>query len=190
MTSEIQRPPPAEIVLGLPGAAAPLVRSEDHLKINEVAFEQGMRSLDHQRATLESIRTRAVAIATVSGAVAAFLGHEVLTRLPAMNQGLSIHQHASVWLALSSLGLSVICVIQMIRPRAGWVFHFTSSKIIDQFAYGKHATDLSRTYEVLARFAETHHDNNEAKLRATFCWLRIALAALVGQVVAWLITMN
>ncbi len=151
--------------------------SDDHLEIHKLAFEQGMNNLSAQESLLGTIRQRAGALIGISGLTAAVLGRE------ALSSGLSIF----AWVAIVGLIGTVAASIQMIRPRGGWNFHFGPSRIIDQFAQGEQATNLSRTYEVLARFAEENHNNNSRRLRELFTWLWIAMAGLLIQIVAWLL---
>jgi hypothetical protein len=169
--------------------AVPPVGSPDHLEIHHLAYDQGVKAIDHQGATVESIHQRASAIATVNAAVAAFLGHETLSRLAALGHVLQVRQLLGLSVALLSLCLSVFCVIQMLRPRKGWLLYFKPSRIIDQFAQGVNATDLSRTYEVLARFTELNYSSNDRMLRNIFGWLWAAFLAVIVQIAAWLITM-
>jgi hypothetical protein len=162
-------------------------RSPDHLEIHRLAFDQGVKGLGNQDDTIASIRQRAAAIATLSAATAAFLGREAFARSGLPNHPLEVWQRIGVWAALSALCFSAVCMVQLLRPRKGWIFHFTPSRIIDQFAQGEHAADLSRTYEVLARFAEENYLSNERILSKLFRWLWASFITLILQVAAWLL---
>lgn len=164
--------------------------SADHLEIHRIAFEQGNKGLSNQNDTLTSIRQSASAVVALSAAAAAFLGREAFVRLNAEGYESQPWHKPGIWAALLSLVLSVVCVIQLLRPRDGWIFHSSPSRIIDQFAQGEHATSLSRTYEVLARFAEENYESNLKILNKLFRWLWTAFVSVMIQVVAWLAVMT
>jgi|SRR5579864_1660064 len=170
-----------------PESAPARLVSPDHLEIHRLAFDQGTQGLANQHDTLANIRQRAATLATLSAASAAFLGRDAFGRLGSTDHPLAIWQQTGVLVALLCLCSSILCVIQILRPRTGWVFYFTPSRIIDQFAHGDKATDLSRTYEVLARFTEKNYASNEVMLSRLFNWLWGGFLMVFLQIAAWLV---
>jgi hypothetical protein len=155
-------------------------QSSESEGINQLAFEQGLRGLDDQNSTLSNIRQRANGVAALSGLAATFFGREMISRSQsATSLGFSL---AAVFFFV----ISIAAVILIYRPRGGWVFHFSASKIINQFSRGERATTLSRTFEELGKFCEKHHSANSLILSKLFRLLQIALACVVLQILCWI----
>ena len=162
--------------------------SEDHLEIHKIAFEQGLKGLESQDSDLSAIRQRATAVVSVSGLAGTLFGSEAL-KVPS-GKLLWLQLGAYEWLALTFLIISVFCTFQILRPRNGWKFHFSPSLIVDQFAKGEKATNLSTTYRVLSKFAEINHNNNSKLLNPLYIWLNISLIAVVLQIMLWMLAVR
>jgi len=159
---------------------------QDRLEILRLAYEQGLRGLDSQDATLSSIRQSGAAIAALNGLTAAFLGRQALEDQRVAFGLRMLSLGIFEWIAVLALVTSVVSVVQLFRPRDGWIFHFEPSRVIDQFAFGPKATNLAKTYEVLARFAEENYNSNGPLLRRLFRWLVLAIIAFCVHVCSWL----
>lgn len=158
----------------------------DRLEILRVAYEQGLRGLNSQDATLSSIRQSGAAIAALNGLAAAFLGRQALEDQRAAFGLRILSLGIFEWIAMLALVTSVICVVQLFRPRDGWIFHFEPSKVLDQFAFGPRAASLATTYNALARFAEENYNSNDPILRRLFQWLVAAIITFCIHVCSWL----
>jgi hypothetical protein len=165
----------------------PVQRAEDLLQILQLAYDVGVRALAAQEASVSGVRNNAGAVATLNGLVATFLGRRALEGHH-VTFGLSwMSVSIPEWCALVALLASVACVMQILRPRAGWVFHFSPTGIVDQFAFGPKATTLPVTYKMLARFSQENLAKNRVLLAKLYRWLVAAIVLLFVQVVCWLV---
>jgi hypothetical protein len=160
--------------------------SPDEEAINRIAFEQGMSCLRSQNSLLDNMRQRASAIGALAGLAATVLGREALNDNSRDRILVSGTLDLFEILALLALGVSVLCIIQIIRPYQGWSFDFRPSLIMSQFARGPNATTLAETYEVLARYAEQRSDTNQKLLRRLQRWFWASIIAVVVQMYFWL----
>jgi len=159
--------------------------SPDELEINRLAFERGIAALQSQSSLLDNLRQRAGVVATLSSLVVTFLGKEALSKTTP-DRGWTIGSLGILEIAaLVSITASVVCLIQILRPRDGWKFDFKPSMILDQFARGSRATTLCRTYHVLAHFAQENYETNDKQLRILHRWLWASVVALLIQIYCW-----
>lgn len=156
--------------------------SADAEAILKLAYEQGRQGIQGQETTLASYQTRAVAAIGISGLIASFLGREAI-------QDVTLSLADPNWTALfaiSALITSIGCGLYILRPRSGWIFHDTPSKIANQFARGQHATTLAMTYDKLAEFSETNFEKNRKILRRLALALHLSMWAVLSQIIGWL----
>ncbi|HZO43005.1 MAG TPA: hypothetical protein VFE97_27560 [Methylomirabilota bacterium] len=161
------------------------LRREDVCKL---AYDESTKGLSVQDSALSSIRQSAAVMGTLAGVVATFLGKEVLTRFsnkPCPDQ----HCWIAVWTAIGALGVSLLLIVLILRPRSGWIFHSTPSSILDQFAKPGEVVPLDVTYDVLARFNEDNYNSNEQLLKHLFWMLYALMTSVIVQIVAWLIAL-
>lgn len=144
--------------------------------ISKLAFEQGLRGLDAQGEVLASLRQRASMVAGLNVLAATFLGGMAVGRAG---------YFAFQWAGLFFLVASFLAILQVIRPRAGWISHFGPSLIVDRYARGPKATSLAKTHEHLARFAEQNYRSNEKTLRVVFRWLVASFVGFLAQTYCW-----
>jgi len=162
--------------------------SEDAPEIYKIAYEQGFSGLGLQNSDLAAIRQRATALISISGLAASLLGREAL-EVPSGNAWwLNIGSYE--WVALASLCVSVVCTIEILRPRGGWVSHVAPLKIVSQFAHGEMASDLSTTYRTLAEFSHQNFEKNKTILKTLYRWFNISLIALVLQIIFWMMSIR
>jgi hypothetical protein len=162
-----------------------LLISPNELEINRLAFERGLAALQSQSALLDNLRQRSGVVATLSSLAATFLGREALSDTTP-DRGWSIGALGILEiLALLSITASAVCLIQVLRPRKGWVFDFSPTLILDQFARGPKATTLCNTYHHLSRFSQEAYDSNEQRLASLHHWLWASIFALLLQIYFW-----
>jgi hypothetical protein len=162
--------------------------SEDQLEINRLAYEEGLKALNGQEKILDNIRQRASGIAALSGLSATFLGKEALKHFDRSSKFTVTAITLTDWIAIFLFVFSILMVVQILRPRKGWIFHFGPSDIIDQFAKGPQATSLSNTYEELAKFSEENYKKNDIKINNLFKWFWASLVSVILQIILWLIS--
>jgi hypothetical protein len=159
--------------------------SPNEKEINKLAFERGIAALQSQSSLVDNLRQRAGTVATLSGLTATFLGREALSD-SSPDRGWSLGSLGALEIAaLLSIAVSVVCLIQILRPRAGWKVEFQPAMIMGQFARGPKATTLCNTHRVLALFAQQNYEANEKILRKLHRWLWASIVTLLIQVYCW-----
>lgn len=159
---------------------------EVRAEICKIAYDESKKGLDLQDATLASVRQSAVAIGTLCGLVATFLGREVLTMLSKPQAGVDCLTRLSAAVALTALFASLLVVADLLRPKAGWKLHSSARSILDQFADRSKPVDLDVVYEELAKFKEGHFESNKRSLTSQYPKIYVLIFLLFVQVVAWI----
>ena len=162
--------------------------SQDAQEIYKIAYDQGLARLDSQESNLSALRQRATTIISISGLAATLFGREALAEPSGTT--LWLDMGAYEWLAVACFGVSLLCTIEVLRPKGGWHSHFTPSGIIYQFAEGEKATTLSNTYKVLAEFSEDNFEKNMQILHPLYIWFNISLFAVVMQIFFWVVAIR
>lgn len=137
-------------------------------------WAEAQRQMDEQKTSLESLRTRAVALLSVGSLVAALFG----SRLTNLHH---LHEVAFAG-ALAAFGLSVLAVIRVIMPRRGWELSQKLSPYTSDLRDGKPVTPLDVTVN-LTDSSVTSWGRNETKLACIYRWFWIACALIGLQVV-------
>ncbi|WGI24490.1 hypothetical protein QEN58_14270 [Halomonas alkaliantarctica] len=159
--------------------------SSDHESINKLAYENALNSLSMQRSSLTSLRQRSVAITTLSGLSATFLGKEALLnskRGDLLCLDIVLFAEGA---AITFLVIALLCSIELLRPRKDWVFYNRPSEIINQFSFGDNVATLSETYVILSIYMEEHYSINLTQLSRMYYVLNIAIASCFLQIICW-----
>ena len=84
------------------------------------------------------LRQRATAVIGISGLASSLLGREALKSPSGFV--LWLNMGAYEWDAIICMVISVVCTFHILKPKTGWVFHFSPSNINNQFTKGKLST--------------------------------------------------
>lgn len=161
----------------------------DRERIYKLAYDEGMNGLRGQESTLSTIRQRAVSLGAISGLVATFLGKEALQSVP-LNSSVCAWRAIPQWAGLISLILSILLILDILKPRDGWIFHHSANSIIDQFGEGENAQPIGITYKILAQFSEDNYAKNDEQLKKLFNRFSIAVLLVLIQIIGWLIALQ
>jgi len=163
---------------------------EARQEVCKLAYNESAKGLAIQESTLTSIRTAAAAMGTLAGLAATFLGKEVLTRTAAGNHGSTlVSAGAAAWVAVVALGVTLLLVIYLFMPRNNWIFHSSASKLLGEFTRPGAAVKLDVTYAAIAGFNEENYGKNAKVLSHLFVALNLLMAAVIAQVIAWLVAL-
>jgi hypothetical protein len=143
----------------------------------ELLWEQAKAQLAGQKAEVDALRTRAVALLSVASLVAGLFA----SRLP--------HSHAATRTVVASIaalalfGVSVVLALLIAAPKRRWVFTFTLDELVGRVDQG-----IARPVDVtsnLTSWAEDARRLNARKLRIMYGFFG-AVCLLIGlQVIAW-----
>ena len=161
----------------------------DQEQIFRLAYEEGMKGIAGQDSTLNTIRQRAISLGGLSSLIATFLGKEAL-KIEPLNQTVCTWKIIPEWAGIFSLILSILLIIDIIRPINGWIFHNSAKSIIDQFGEGEKAQTIGNTYKILAQFAEDNYLKNEVLLKKLFNKFLIAILIVLIQIICWLLVIQ
>ena len=144
-----------------------------------VLWDESRRQITRQEAGLDSLRTRAVALLSVSSLVAGLFGgrfanirsHEGYAKL-------------AIVVALVTFTLSVVAVIVILTPKKkGWVFAQDLDQYFPLLSKGRLVPfDVTRN---LAKHFEQSRKANAGPLEWRYCWFTAACVFTGLEVVAW-----
>ena len=141
-----------------------------------MVVEEARRMFVGQQATLDSLRTRAIAMLSVGALVAGLFG----SQLPKNQSDYSV---GAVVVALVAFGISVALAATIVSPRRFNFDHGLSAPLRD-FKDGEPV----RSYDLAVSWArgyEKDRSENEDKLRSLMTCFQVVCALIGVQVVAW-----
>lgn len=141
-------------------------------------WDEARRQLEEQRSTLESLRSRSVALLSVASLVAALFGSHLLR---------GEHRWwvtVAIVVALAAFGLSALFVVHLLAPRQDWEFSQSLAAYLTDIKNGEDVTPEDVCYN-LAKDSQTARRNNESKLKTLHSEFGWASALLGLQVIAW-----
>ena len=146
-------------------------------ELHKFAIQEGIRALQHQEAELGRMRDRAIALAGLTAAAAAFL---VGAGLKAPHGGWSFYAPLGLG-SLLYLGLLYQSWL-LLKPVPKWKAKVSGTVILEDFA----SQEPAAAYASLAGFYEQARLDNEASLTPLRSALVLALAFAGGTVVSFL----
>lgn len=153
--------------------------------IYRLAYDEALRVLADQVATLDRVRTRAAGILSLAIIAGTFLADVILSETDPRRgllfwNGIEV---AGIGYA-AMLGLS----ISIVRPRSGWKWNMSPRGIIEGYADTAPPATLEETHRQLALFHDNNINSNQAILDALhtqFVWLLVGMVVgIAGLVVA------
>lgn len=136
------------------------------------------RQIDEQRSTLESLRTRSIALLSVASLVAALFGVHVLP---------GAHRwwvNVAIGVALVAFGLNALLVVLLLMAKSDWRF---SESLASYFEDIKKKRELPEDYVLrnLGKDSQASRVHNEAKLKGLHRLFNFACVFLAIHVIAW-----
>lgn len=139
----------------------------------KLAYDEGVRMLEHQRASIDEIRARAGLVLAGGAIVAAVLGAEALKT--------GEHLHWTGWAGVTSFVL-LATATTAVRWPVKWGFLTSPEQLLDEYVYTDDAFDVDQLRADLARKMDRRYRNNERKTDLLFLGITISLITLVGEV--------
>jgi hypothetical protein len=140
--------------------------------------DEAMRLLSDQKASLDSARTRALAMLSVGSLVAGLFGSQLPKKLPAGAAPI-------IGIALGCFAASVVLTLIIVAPRR---FRFTHS-VGAQIEALEDGTEI-RTRDLAFTWAkgnELNRSDNERKLNLRMTLLQVVCGLVGAQVFAWVV---
>lgn len=143
-----------------------------------MAFEQALRTLDQQQATLESIRTRGAVLLAAAAAAAGFLADGV-------DDKASDTANAFLWIGLALFAAATAAVlIKAMRSGGQWTFNTDPNVIIKNYIEADPPRELWDTYKTIAGFHAGHIKSNAERLDKMHWWFNLAVWLVLAQIAA------
>jgi hypothetical protein len=138
----------------------------------DVVLAESLRSLEHQQALLDSLRSRATLLIT-AGALVSTLP---IAAAPDRLWG------AGLWLTGAGLVGVLACTMVICAPWWRWYFRTSARRLLDAVDLGHSLDDMRRH---LAADFEGWVDHNERRIRTLQWWFTAGLAFLAIEVSGW-----
>lgn len=139
--------------------------NQELASLYELAFEEAVRALDRQRATVDDLRSRAGLI---------FSASLVALTIVAPAEAVAGSSWLGRWIALSALGLAGLATLLVLWPRQ-WEWGFSPTGLLGEVERGGlEPSSLADTHRDLANEMELSYDRNELGVASLVTSLRIA----------------
>jgi hypothetical protein len=155
------------------------MQKADNTDAAALLWEQAKAQLADQKADVDALRTRAVALLSVASLVAGLFG----AQLP--------HNHTAARTVIASIaalalfGVTVVLVLLIAAPKQNWLFPFKLGELLKKVDEGEASPgDVTRN---LAAWAEISRTKNRGKLNAMYALFGVTCLLVGLQVVAWAI---
>jgi hypothetical protein len=145
-----------------------------------LAFEESIRALTLQSAVLDDLRSRTGILLTAASLTATFVGSR------ALDEGFSAWTLVALALFLATGGFC----LRVLWPSENWQFSFNARTILDGYVREPDSASLNKMLVEFAEFNQENWDANNEKLSRLFRSFRLAVLALVLQVLCWLMAIG
>jgi len=149
----------------------------------ELAYEASVRAIEHQAATVESLRSRAGTILAATALVTSFFGGQALICVESSPLHVLSYTAAALgsFIAVSLLSLTILLPFTL-------RFSLSAEAILSFFedvAEADRGSPAEALREVALQY-ESMYDSNRARIRFLNVCFRLAIMCLVGEVGFWL----
>jgi hypothetical protein len=148
--------------------------------IYEIAYQEAVRAITEQRASVESLRSRALTMFAIAISSNAFLG------------GIALEDgdpHGLAWAALGVLVVLGVLVLRILWPRR-FVFLTSPRLLIANYADSEPAADVPTTFRDISLHIERYYSQNEIGLSRMSALIQVGTALLIGRTILWLIVLS
>jgi hypothetical protein len=153
-------------------------RAPGDLDAYKVAFDEAVRAIEGQRASVDEIRTRSGILLSAAAIITGFLGPSALQ--PGSTFVIAL---AAAALLLATVGPIVFVLL----PTDGWAFSVGTKNLLRDYIEGDDPASMQELYRSLAWYLEVDWEANKELLDVRYRLFTIAALALVGETMAWLI---
>jgi hypothetical protein len=149
----------------------------DDPAVYALAFDQALRSLARQEASLDELRSRTGTLVAAAAIAASFLGAS------AASNGFGLAGTLGIFAFIASGTLSLVILL----PFRGWVFDDNIDTLFAGYIEAEDPADIVEIHRDLARNHAAHIARNEILLSRLYWAFRVAAGLLVLQVVLMLV---
>lgn len=143
-------------------------------------YDEAVRTLDHQEATLDNLRARAGVLLTATSVATSFLGAAALRET----------ENTAPWsgMAIVLFALVGILCIGLLWP-SDWKWRLGTSKLLTDYVEAASPADLNEMYRDLALHLEQNYSDNSGRLDPMWRAFQVAAGLLALEVFFWLLAL-
>jgi hypothetical protein len=145
----------------------------------ELAFQEGVRRLEHQESSVDELRSRSGTLLAAAALATSFLGAAALPDGEPWSLAVMIAVSAFVW--------TIVACLIVLWPKQDWRFVNDPTKVIGDYVEGDPPASIVEIHRDLALHAECNATHNHTKLRWLYWAFDAAALGLLVQVLAWLL---
>jgi hypothetical protein len=145
-----------------------------------LAFDEAVRTLDHQEAGLDNLRARSGMLLAALSVVTSFLG------------AAAIGAHGvgpMAFVGIVTFAAAGVVLVGLLWPRANWKWRFSPERIIADYVEGDDPADVNAMYRDLALHLGDNHDDNQTRIDRMWLAFEVACLLLVVEVVVWILAL-
>lgn len=161
---------------------APPQPTDAQADLYELAYDEGIRGMEIQSASLDQLRVRMTWVLGTATTATAFLGG-VVAKAGKADKDLVFWVGIVVGLVL--YGYLMLLVVLMLRPTFEWGFRVSPRTIIDGYADDPIPATVPETHRTMALHFDRHIEENQENLNFMHKQLARALAVLIAEVACW-----
>jgi hypothetical protein len=145
-------------------------------------WEEALRAVEYQRASLTEARARAATILSAASISAAFLAAMALDAKGDFG--------TAAWFGTAAFACAGLTATWVLRPVGNWKFHREVTPLIESYVEGESPADMNEMYRTLAGHLEEDYGNNEGKLNWLYRGISLSCLALVVEIGAFLLDLR
>lgn len=145
----------------------------------ELAFQEGVRRLEHQESSLDELRSRSGTLLAAAALATSFLGAAALPDGQPWT--------TPVLVAVGAFVATIVACLVVLWPKHDWRFVNDPTKVIGDYVEDEPPATMPEIHRDLALHAESNATHNDTKLRWLYWAFDAAAVGLLVQVLAWLI---
>lgn len=166
-------------------------------------FDEAVRNLSAQEASLDELRARAGVMLSAAGVVAAFLGSATLTVASALNTEATAAAsgRATDWHVLVAIYVGIVVAIfltfwscrlfvGLLPARKGWVFRVGTTDLLKHYIESPEPASLPVIHRSLAWYFEASEKKNETELNKLYDQFRNGARFFTASLVLWFVLLS
>jgi hypothetical protein len=165
--------------------------------VEDLVYQQALRALTDQRATLDNLRTRAATLLSAAAIVTSFLGAEALKDQRPNAAGVLVDDHSlqsAELVAVVAFIAVVACTLYVVLPSfkrfGGFTFSFDPASMLSRYVDADPQPSTDEVRRTMIRWCGTYGEKNEPKIEHRFWAFSLGVVLLAAEILAWVIDLT
>jgi hypothetical protein len=147
--------------------------------VYEIAYEEAVRAFSEQRASVESLRARALTLFAIAISSNSFLGGIVIR---------DSKPGGVAWVALGLLVVLGVIALLVLQPRV-FVFTISPRALVEGYGETDPPADIANTYRQLSLHIERTYEVNQRRSMGMSTLIQAGAFLLICQTILWLVAL-